>query len=314
MTCSVAWFAEHDIDIWLAEELRTNPAFGKSILAKLEIVGASVPAYKTRVSVMDDAGRETDVEALFYIPSGQTVALLVENKIKAGFQPNQMIDYLDRGRRGIKEGKWAAFLVLVFAPAYRNMAAANLPASIRTLTFEEAASWLRTGTDDDRNTYRASFLERAAKINVVSIETENPFVAQWWIAVYEMLSREFGDFFITSRKTIPRTTYVNARCAGMAPYLRLDLKGSQGQVELCFNNCTKQKLEYLTQKIKPENVRVVEYPKAAALQISGMDKYLISDGLEVIDTRVRTSYQAGKDLLLFWQSNRQLFDDAMAIG
>jgi len=45
---------------------------------------------------MDDAGRETDVEALFYNPSGQTVALLVENKIKAGFQSNQLIDYLAR--------------------------------------------------------------------------------------------------------------------------------------------------------------------------------------------------------------------------
>jgi hypothetical protein len=36
------------------------------------------------------------VEALFYNPSGQTVALLVENKIKAGFQSNQLIDYLAR--------------------------------------------------------------------------------------------------------------------------------------------------------------------------------------------------------------------------
>src|SRR4051794_22915196 len=78
-TCSIGWFAERDIDIWLAEELRTNPRFCRRLLAHLNLADMVVPAIRALVSVMDDHGRETDVEALFTNREGEKVAVLVEN-------------------------------------------------------------------------------------------------------------------------------------------------------------------------------------------------------------------------------------------
>jgi hypothetical protein len=311
MVCSIDWFDERDIDVWMAEELRTNPIFCTTLLAHLGLEDVVVPAAKTRISVMDDHGRETDVEASFTMESGKTAALLIENKIKAGFQADQMTDYVKRGELGIRDGKWDLVQVLVFAPRYRNMVAVGLPASVKTLTFEEAASWLRSQRPAERALYRASFLERASSANVVSIETVNPFIGVWWRAVYEMLEREFATFFVADRKRLPKNTYVNPKCAGMPKYLRLDLKGNQGKVELNFSNCSQQKLHEVVSSLKNSRFQVVQYPKGASIQISNLVPYQISDGIEVIETSVRSSYQTAKDLLTFWQTNRAIFDRMM---
>lgn len=308
--CSIGWFAERDIDTWLAEELRTNPRFCDRLLAYVNLPNAIVPAVRALVSIMDDHGRETDVEALFTTRDGKTVTLLVENKIKAGFQTNQMIDYAKRGARGQREGKWDAFRVLVFAPAYRNIGR-GLPASVQVLTFEEAAGWLRSEQPCERAAYRASFLERAATANIVSVETENPFIGIWWKAVYEMLGREFGGFFVNDRKRLPKNMYVNPKCAGMPKYLRLDLKGDQGRVELNFAGCDQYSLREAMRALGTSKYLVVQYAKGASLQISDLTPYQISDGLGVIETSVRSSYRAAKDILTFWRSKQATFDEMM---
>ena len=74
MSCDVIWFAERDIDLWLAEELRVNSAFASWFL---EMIGntcpVSVPASRTRTSVLDEVWRETDVEALFSLPGKKKI-------------------------------------------------------------------------------------------------------------------------------------------------------------------------------------------------------------------------------------------------
>jgi hypothetical protein len=218
ISCDVNWFDERDIDVWLAEELRINEYFCRWFLGKLgkDQVGLSLLAYRTRVSVMDDAGRETDVEALFRTDGGETYAALIEDKIKADFQANQMEDYVDRGERGKRDGKWQDFSVVTFAPQFRNF---TVPPSVIKLTFDEASTNLSAAaTSDPRLIYRANFLKRAAQPNVIAVETENPFVVEWWTAVDEMTNLEFGDFFIIDRRRFPKTTYVNLKCAEMPSY------------------------------------------------------------------------------------------------
>lgn len=310
MSCDIIWFAERDIDVWLAEELRANAGFARWFLSRLgRTTEVSVPAYRTRVSVIDDAGRETDVEGLFHTSDGSTFAVLVEDKIKASFQPNQMNDYVDRGERGKKDGNWSEFAVAVFAPSYRVPFGISLPPSVITLRFEEAANQLKLLDPNDlQSVYRAKFLERAAQPNIISVETENPFLAEWWKAVDEMVRTEFGDFFLIERQRFPKTVYVNPKCANMPSYLRLDLKGSQGKVDLAFKNLSLDVLSSLVSTIKPDNAYVVKYNKSAALQISNLPKFQISDGLDIIQDRVRTSYQAAHKLLSFWRANKKLFD------
>jgi hypothetical protein len=311
--CDVAWFDERDIDVWLAEELRINEYFCRWFLRKLgtDEAALSLPAYRTRVSVMDDAGRETDVEALFRISDGETYAVLIEDKIKAGFQPNQMEDYLYRGERGKRDGKWKDFAVVTFAPQYRNF---TIPPGVVKLTFDEASENLSAAvTSDPRLIYRAHFLRRASQPNVLVVETANPFVVEWWTAVDEMTKHEFGDFFIVDRRRFPKTTYVNLKCADMPSYLRLDLKGNQGEAALAFINFSEDILRSIVTIVGTNIGDVVrKRGQDPTLVIGNLQKFQISDGLNAINGPVFNAYQAAYHLLSFWKENRILFDEAAA--
>ncbi len=104
--CNISWFMERDIDLWLTEELRVNPVFSRWFLTR---IGASdqfaVPALRTQPSVVEETG-ETDVEAIFKSPQGNTFAALIENKITASFQRDQIARYLRRAKLGVEQGKW----------------------------------------------------------------------------------------------------------------------------------------------------------------------------------------------------------------
>lgn len=313
--CDIHWFAERDIDVWLAEELKFNAGFARWFLNKLgQPSSMSVPAYRTRVSVVE--GRETDVEALFRTAEGSTFAVLVEDKIKAGFQTNQMEDYVERGKLGTKRGNWSGFAVAVFAPRYRMPFPKALPPTVVALEFEEAAKRIASSEPHDaRAIYRARFIERAAQPKVIVAENENQFLAQWWKAVDDLIREQFGDFFVIDRKSFPSTTYVNAKCVNMPAYLRLDLKGDQGEVALAFIGFPLNDLKSLVAPLELNGVVVDQKNrnKDPALRIANLPKFRIDDGLESETMhRVLTSYSAAHKLLSFWKSNRLLFDDAAA--
>lgn len=309
--CEIKWFAERDIDVLLAEELRVNPIFARWFLDAQNVNSqVEVPAVRTSVSEMDGRGRETDVLALFGADKENRHAVLVENKIEADFQPNQLEDYLNRGRRGVDEKSWGGFSVAVFAPTYRNL---NVPAGVSVVRFADAARALRSSGRDDRTLYRAEFLEAADSMNIVSVEAVNPFVVAWWKSVDEMVAREFGNFFIVDRQRFPKTTYINPKCIDMPKYLRVDLKGDKGTVGIAIVGGSEEKLRGLIAQTQQDEFEVVRgaRDKDPSLQISGLPKFFVNDGIEIIDSKVRVAYQAAHKLLTFWMKNRTLFDDVI---
>jgi hypothetical protein len=309
ISCDIAWFAERDIDIWLAEELRLNAHFARWFLDKLgKQTSISVPAYRTRPSVCD--GRETDVEALFRMADGNTFAVLIEDKIKAEFQPGQMEDYQRRGERGVDEHQWAEFAVAVFAPAYRTPFT-SLPEDAFTITFEEAAHTIKGNSIDHRTLYRALFLERAAQPKAIVAEGVDEFKIEWWRAVSQMVREKLGDFFLPQ---IPKkTNYVNPRTPDMPSYLRLDLKGNQGEVALAFKGFPEKLLRSLVSSLKPDGVEVFKGTwKDPVLRISNLPKFHTGDELAVVADRVHSAYGAAHKLVSVWRANRDLFDVAAA--
>ncbi len=201
--------------------------------------------------------------------------------------------------------------VVVFAPRYRTFAT---PAEVIKVTFDEAANnlWAQI-TSDARLIYRSHFLNCAAQPNIVVVETENPFAVQWWMAVDEMARREFGDFFVIDRRRFPKTTYVNLKCAEMPPYLRLDLKGNQGDVALAFIGFPGDVLQSVVSRIEPKVADVVrKRGQDPTLWIGNLRKFQISDGISAIDGPVLEAYQAAHKLLFFWKQNRARFDEVAA--
>jgi hypothetical protein len=307
--CAINKFVERDIDMLLAEELRVSPSFGKWVMAKFGVADTLIyPATSSNVSVVED-GSEADVIATFATADGSLHRLFVENKIDAMLMPEQLERYVRRGDGELRRGLVKAFSVLFFTPS--NYRSPNLPINVEQISFEQAADFLQS-EKDLRSHYRASLLLKALPLRN-SIERDarvmesDPYIKEWWDKVYGMLEREFPGFFI-HKTHYPRSVYFAPETPGQARYLRLDFKGHKGEIDLAFKNVPVEMLrsQLLNAGAAPGNL--VANGKSSAIQIAGLQPFVISDGFGIIDTKVLEAYRAAHKLLTFWQLNRAHFE------
>jgi hypothetical protein len=54
--------------------------------------------------------------------------------------------------------------------------------------------------------------------------------------------------------------------------------------------------------------QIVSNGKSSAIQIAGLEPFVISDGFAIIEIKVRAAYQATHDLLTYWKRHRESFD------
>ncbi len=311
--CEVRSFAERDIDVLLAEELRVNPEFARwfadcSGLPK----SVDTPASCVRISVVSENG-ETDVEAQFTTPSGNRIALLVENKIAHSLSLDQLRRYQERGHHGQAYGYWDAFYVTVFAPGAKLLKNASLLQGISHISFEDAALFLRANGSDRRTIYRSEFLARAAVEQKLDAEGADAFRIAFWKHVYALVEERYPGFFDLDVNTFPKTTYIAANCSGAPGYFRLDLKGHMGEVSLAFNNVNPGALLAYLEANKPQESTIAFNKKSIALQITGLPKFLVSDGLEALESKALQSFEAAHNLLTFWARNRSFFDSHYSV-
>lgn len=308
--CSVHKFVERDIDMLIAEELRVNPEFCEWIVAHFKIEAqVSFPAVETRVSVVED-GSEADVIATFESSIGP-YGLFVENKIDATLMPEQLERYVRRAEGELRRGFISTYSVLFFTPS--NYLRTSLPDGVVQISFEEAADALRSRPVGLRSDYRASLLEKAVPLRTPALRDAHvaevdPYIKEWWETVYAMLEREFPGFFVPARTRYPRSVYFAPQTAQMGSYLRVDFKGHKGEVDLAFKNIPFDEMSKLLAGINGVPGKLIANGKSSAIQISGLDPFIIADGTAIIETKVRAAYQAAYDLLSFWQKFREQFD------
>ncbi len=307
--CGINKFVERDVDMLLAEELRVNVAFGRWVMDKF---GASAdlvfPAAHINVSVAED-GSEADVIATFTTTSNLNHRLFVENKIDAILMPEQLERYVRRAEGDQRRQLVSGFSILFFTPA--AYLETKLPNGVKQISFEEAAHALAS-QGDLRSQYRASLLMRALPIRTPAardahVSATDPYIREWWDRVYAMLDLEFPGFFIHKTR-YPRSVYFAPATAGQGPYLRLDFKGHKGEVDLAFKNISAAALAKQVSNIDGLPGQIVANGKSSAIQIAGLAPFVISDGFEIIQTRVFSAYKAAHTLLSFWHRNRVQFD------
>ncbi len=122
-----------------------------------------------------------------------------------------------------------------------------------------------------------------------------------------MLEEEFPNYFV-HRTRYPRSVYFAPSTRGQAGYLRLDLKGHKGEVDLSFKNISYQHLLDEVGHIPSLPGVLIENERSTAIRISGLDPFVISDGMSIIGTRVRAAYAAAHGLLSFAAAHRSRLD------
>ncbi|AMN39057.1 hypothetical protein [Rhodoplanes sp. Z2-YC6860] len=306
--CEIRGFVERDIDLWLAEELRVNDLFALWFCDHAR-PSSQLPCsavLRTRVSVMTENG-ETDVEAIFLTSDGRKLALLVENKVEHSLTEDQLERYYARGRYGVNHGLWNDFRVIVFAPASKLSSYENLIRNTPTVSFEDAAAFISKSSLDRRATYRAQFLDRASVRHELESEGSDAFRLAFWKGLFEDVERRYPNYFSFPIR-YPKTTYIAANPIGAPKYFRIDLKGNLGEVDLSFNNENPLPLMTFLESKMPDSVAVVFKRRSIALQITGLPKFHVADGVEAIDKALQ-AFAAAYELSEFWKVHRTFFDN-----
>jgi len=307
--CGVNKFVERDIDMLIAEELHVNAEFGKWVMDKFGIAKNLIfPASHINVSVVED-GSEADVVATFNTKSNSLHRLFVENKIDALLMPEQLERYVRRAEGDARRKLISNFSILFFTPS--TYLRATLPSGVKQVSFEDAAEALAS-QGDLRSHYRASLLMRALPLRTPAardahVSKTDPYIKDWWDRVYAMLDRDFPKFFV-HKTSYPRSVYFAPETPGQPKYLRVDFKGHKGEVDLAFKNISVEALSQSVSGIDHIPGRIIENGKSSAIQIAGLAPFVISDGFDIIETKVREAYLAAHILLTFWQQNRERFD------
>jgi hypothetical protein len=131
---------ERDVDVILAEEIYANKDFARWILSRTKsFCGANAHVIAVQVSLADETG-ESDLVVTFEKDDKSRIALLIEDKIDAVFQHEQLGRYRSRGQNGASNSHWGESEVMLCAPrAYigKSPIAAEFDAAI---SYEEIAA------------------------------------------------------------------------------------------------------------------------------------------------------------------------------
>jgi hypothetical protein len=105
---------EREIDLLLLMALHSSASF-RSFVAEQAAGVAGLDFVDAWRGVADRAG-ESDLCVLFKDRDGRRVAVLIEDKIDAAFQPDQAGRYRKRGVLGVGIGHWDRFVTCLCAP------------------------------------------------------------------------------------------------------------------------------------------------------------------------------------------------------
>lgn len=192
---------ERDVDLLLVEELSCSDAFrvffANAVLPGIDLVGAS---WVIRHSVNRPGllPGETDIEVTIEgdaLPGA--IRLLIENKVDAGFQPEQVARYLHEARRVLETGDcWLARTCLVAPSAYLD-SRSDAAAFDVSLAYETIAAHLSGraaaagGELAARLRFRATTIEHAvSKARRGYVPVPHSGITDFWFRYWQVATAE----------------------------------------------------------------------------------------------------------------------------
>jgi hypothetical protein len=138
----VSGVSERDIDLMLLGECVANPSFVQWVVASIgfnEALGSSL--IKAERSATQSNG-ESDLELLLLHPtSGTKYMLMLENKITAGYQPQQAERYFERAQGHISREECTTYRTVLIAPQKYLGKGASTKGFNSVITYEAILEW-----------------------------------------------------------------------------------------------------------------------------------------------------------------------------
>ncbi len=226
---------EREIDLLLLMALHCSPGFRAFLVSKtagprdFEFLGAWRGVY-------DNLG-ECDLLVLIRDAKGRRVAIMVEDKIDASFQPSQASRYRQRGERGRALERWDRFITCLCAPKAYAEPIGKEDAWDAILTYEEIEARL-AAQDDTFAPFVSGALRQAADKQRSGGFVASRQASAFWAQYRRLQREEFPGLKMTALAEVQSENDPWPRfAAGMLPpRVKLEHKPWKGCVDLTFQD------------------------------------------------------------------------------
>lgn len=175
----IGGICERDIDLFLLEECVSSRAFLSWLLSQVPAWPQDSRELLIAARSVDQTNGESDLELTVGDGAGRIGKLLIENKLDAGFQPQQLARYRDRAAMYVQRGECAHSAVMLFAPsAYGPRSSGDVAAVV---SYEAVEAWLSETDSDQRIGYKLQLIRSALAKHRFGYnpETDQPVTAFW---------------------------------------------------------------------------------------------------------------------------------------
>lgn len=262
---ALGWLRERDIDLLVCSEVHVDGPL-RDHLAGLWL-GRRVTFDGAWVSHAEIDG-ESDLVVVFH-DGNQTLVLLVENKIGADFQPDQVQRYAARAERWRDELN-ADVLTALLAPEEYIQQAVNQVFDA-TISYEALVAALKSGDDA-----RSKFLADALTAGIASYRKGYVLVPD------AQVSSVWGEIWRIACSTAPllnmeapsekpgRSTWIYfRRASGFPDNLCVPvLKADRGQVDLQFRHMGTAELHRVVEDLIEPDMTIVKASKSASVRVN----------------------------------------------
>jgi hypothetical protein len=305
---------EVHIDFLLEEEFSVDPSFLRKFTEAAGQQGTPSQAERVERSVTDRSG-EADL-IVVYKPlegDGEKVAILIEDKIRAGFQPRQADRYRERGEAG-KGKEWDKYWTCLVAPSSYLKPRHGFDAAV---TLEQIREWLALA-EPKRHAFKALVIDQAIeKAQRVGVQKVDPVMTAFRERYYAAFEESFADQRQAVHMRPPAPTWwgdswFEIRSTLLPDGAYINHKSQSGCVDLTFPNTNATLLDDIDLFLE-EGMTVEQTGKSAAirLRISKIVEFTDFDGERA---KVNEALAAAKRLLAFHIRERVRLESALKIA
>jgi hypothetical protein len=257
---------ERDIDLLLLEEFTCNEAFRTNLFRRaFERDVEASRLVSVSHSVTDSYG-ESDIEVIIDAPQGK-LALLLENKIDACFQPDQAERYRQRGDRR-KGSEFSDYKLCLVAPSAYLNGADNEDWPCR-VSYEEIAQLLEGKMSPERLRVKVELLRLSVKKKENKEKIIDPDVTAFWTSYARVLNRKFPDLILfgagVPKSAQERWADINMR--GWPSNVRISAKWQLGFVDLTFSNMNASELKIRFARLLGDGMSIAQTGKSAVVRL-----------------------------------------------
>jgi hypothetical protein len=266
----VSSLGEADIDLLLVEELHVSTEFASWFVDRVtghELTsGEFIGAWR---SVSTGLG-ESDVLLIFQnSPAASTVALLVENKIRAEFQDRQPERYYERGEEGKEAGWWDEFHTVLIAPQ-QYLDGAGLAQFDHRLSYEVIRDWFDARSGDPRQAFKARILGRALDPRVhIWQRIPDEETTEFFQGYEKICNNQFPALGLKpkpERSTRDHWVYFR-RASGLPDKVYIIHKCDRGFVDLTFSSLSQAELQARLGGNLDPDMAVVQTGKSGSVRL-----------------------------------------------